>query len=159
MTTAQAADPLTDEQLDLRDRAKRFVEDVLMPLEVPAELAHGRLPGETVDEIKRAAIDARLHGGRIPVRLGGPGWSMLEWFLVNEQFGRVTNGLDWWVPNVYNVWADASPEQFERYVPAALRGEGGGAHAVTEADAGCDPSGISTVARPTGGGGYLITGE
>jgi alkylation response protein AidB-like acyl-CoA dehydrogenase len=159
MTTAPAADLLTDDQRDLRDRAKRFVEDVLIPLEVPAELAHGRLPAETVDEVKRAAIAARLHGGRIPTELGGQGWSMLEWFLVNEQLGRSTNGVHWWVPNVYNVWTDASPEQFERYVPAALRGEGGDAYAVTEADAGSDPSGISTVAIPTGDGGFRISGE
>jgi acyl-CoA dehydrogenase len=158
MTTAQAADPLTDDQRELRDRAQRFVQDVLMPLEVPAELASGRLPAETVDEIKREAIAARLHGGRIAPELGGQGWSMLEWFLVNEQFGRTTNGLDWWVPNVYNVWADASPEQFERYVPAALRGEGGDAYAVTEADAGSDPSGIATVAVAAGDG-YRISGE
>jgi acyl-CoA dehydrogenase len=158
MTTAQAADALTDDQRELRDRARRFVDDVLIPLEVTAEVAHGRLPAETVAEIKREAIAARLHGGRIGVELGGQGWSMLDWFLVNEQFGRCTNGLDWWVPNVYNVWADASPEQFERYVPAALRGEGGDAYAVTEADAGSDPSGISTVAVPTGDG-YRISGE
>src|ERR1700742_3841681 len=158
MTTATAADPLTDDQRELRDRAQRFVEDVLMPLEVPAELAYGRLPAETVAEIKREAIAARLHGGRIPSERGGQGWSMFEWFLVNEQCGRCTNGLDWHVPNVYNVWADASPEQFERYVPAALRGEGGDAYAVTEADAGSDPSGISTVAIPTGDG-YRISGE
>ncbi|HEX5191302.1 MAG TPA: acyl-CoA dehydrogenase [Solirubrobacteraceae bacterium] len=158
MTTAHAAEPLTDELRELRDRAKRFVDDVLIPLEWPAERAHGRLPAETVDEIKRGAIAARLHGGRIPVERGGQGWSMLEWFYVNEQFGRVTNGLDWWVPNVYNVWADASPQQFERYVPAALRGEGGDAYAVTEGEAGSDPSGIATVAVP-GAGGYRITGE
>src|ERR1700722_14961012 len=159
MTTAASVDSLTDDQRELRERARRFVEDVLMPLEIPAELAYGRLPAETVEEIKREAIAAWLHGGRIPTALGGQGWSMLEWFLVNEQFGRCTNGLDWWVPNVYNVWADASPEQWERYVPAALRGEGGDAYAVTEADAGSDPSGISTVAVRTAGGGYLITGE
>jgi len=159
MTTAQAGDSLTDDQRELRDRARRFVEEVLMPLEVPAELALGRLPGETIDAIKREAIAARMQGGRIPVEQGGQGWSMLEWFLVNEQFGRCTNGLDWHVPNVYNVWADASPEQFERYVPAALRGEGGDAYAVTEAEAGSDPSQIATVAVPTDGGGYRITGE
>jgi acyl-CoA dehydrogenase len=158
MTTAQAGDSLTDDQRALRDRARRFVEDVLMPLEIPAELALGRLPIETIDEIKREAIAARMHGGRIDVERGGQGWSMLEWFLVNEQFGRCTNGLDWHVPNVYNVWADASPEQFERYVPAALRGEGGDAYAVTEAEAGSDPSGISTVAVPVGDS-YRITGE
>src|ERR1700727_1776382 len=108
MTTAQAGDSLTDDQRELRDRARRFVEDVLMPLEIPAELALGRLPLETIDEIKREAIAARMHGGRIDVERGGQGGSMLEWFSVNEQFGRCTNGLDWWVPNVYNVWADAT---------------------------------------------------
>ncbi len=159
MTTAVTMDWLTDDQRELRERARRFVDEVLIPLEVDAERAHGRLPDETVAEIKREAIAARMHGGRIPVEQGGQGWTMLEWFLVNEQFGRCTNGLDWWVPNVYNVWADASPAQFERYVPAALRGEGGDAYAVTEADAGSDPSGITTVAVPTADGGFRISGE
>ena len=76
----------------------------------------------TVAEIKREAIRARLQGGRIPVELGGQGWSMAEWFVVNETFGRVTNGLHWHVPSVYNVWLDATPEQFARYDEPALRG-------------------------------------
>ena len=67
---------------------------------------------------------------------GGQGWTMLEWFLVNEEFGRVTNGLHWHVPNVYNVLASGSPEQIDRYLRPALRGEAGGdAYAVTEAEA------------------------
>src|SRR5581483_2127865 len=78
--------------------------------------------------------------------------------VVNEQFGRVTGGLHWHVPNVYNVWADATPEQIERYVPAALRGEGGDAYAVTEAEAGSDPSGIATTATRTNAG-WRINGE
>ena len=83
---------------------------------------------------------------------------MLEWFVVNEQFGRVTGGLHWHVPSVYNVWADATPEQSERYVPAALRGEGGDAYAVTEAEAGSDPNGIATTAVAANGG-WRINGE
>ena len=52
-----------------------------------------------------------------------------------------------------------SPEQIERYLRPALRGEAGGdAYAVTEAEAGSDPSGISSTARPTDGG-WLIDGE
>ena len=43
---------------------------------------------------------------------------MLEWFLVNEQFGRVTGGLHWHVPSAYNVLMQGSPEQIERYVLA-----------------------------------------
>ena len=83
---------------------------------------------------------------------------MLEWFLVNEQFGRVTNGLHWHVPSVYNVWVEASPEQVQRYVVPALRGEGGDAYAVTEAEAGSDPSGIATTAVATDAG-WRINGE
>ncbi len=149
---------LSPGQLGLQARAREFVEQVLMPLEAEAEERAGRLPDETVTAIKRAAIEARLHGGRVPAEHGGQGWSMLEWFLVNEQFGRVTNGLHWHVPNVYNVLLDGTPEQIERYVAPALRGEGGDAYAVTEAEAGSDPSGITTTAVRTSAG-WRIDGE
>ncbi len=149
---------LTGEQLELQRRAREFVENVLMPLEQQAEGAAGRLPEATVQEIKRAAIAARLHGGRFAPEYGGQGWSMLEWFLVNEQFGRVTNGLHWHVPNAYNVLMQGTPEQIERYLVPALRGEGGDAYAVTEAEAGSDPAGIATTAAPAGGG-WRINGE
>jgi acyl-CoA dehydrogenase len=83
---------------------------------------------------------------------------MLEWFLVNEQFGRVTNGLHWHVPSVYNVWAQASPAQVQRYVGPALRGEGGDAYAVTEAEAGSDSGAIATTAVAARDG-WRINGE
>ena len=100
-----AADELTPEQLELQQRARTFVEDVLMPLEEEAEQSGGLLPADTVRSIRRAAIDARLQGGRFAPEYGGQGWSMLEWFLVNEQFGRVTNGLHWHVPNAAQLIA------------------------------------------------------
>src|ERR1700722_19013148 len=153
-----AAEPTTD-QLELQQRAREFVEGVLLPLEVEAEERGGRLPDETVEAIKRAAIDARLHGGRVPVEHGGQGWSMVEWFLVNEQFGRVTNGLHWHVPNIYNVLLSGTAAQIERYVAPALRGEGSDAYAVTEAEAGSDPGGIATTAVTTSDGGWRIDGE
>ncbi len=157
-TTTTAPNELTTEQQDLRDRARAFVEDVLIPLENEAEERAGALPEQTIDEIKQAAIAARLHGGRVPVEHGGQGWTMLEWFLVNEQFGRVTNGLHWHVPNVYNVLLEGTPEQIERYIAPALRGEGGDAYAVTEAEAGSDPGGIASTAIATDGG-WRINGE
>ncbi|HWD77198.1 MAG TPA: acyl-CoA dehydrogenase family protein [Solirubrobacteraceae bacterium] len=161
-TIPAAATELTNDQVALQLRAREFVERVLLPLELAAEAASGRLPGETVAEIKRQAIRSRLQGGRMPVELGGQGWTMVEWFLANEQFGRVTNGLHWHVPSVYNVWAEATPDQVERYVVPALRGEGGDAYAVTEAEAGSDASGIATTAVAVDGsrtGGWRINGE
>ena len=118
---------LTTDQLALQQRAREFVEHVLMPLELEAEERGGELPDRTVDEIKREAIAARLNGGRFAPEYGGQGWSMLEWFVVNEQFGRVTNGLHWHVPSAYNVLMQGTPDQIERYLLPALRGEGGDA--------------------------------
>jgi acyl-CoA dehydrogenase len=157
-TVAAPTSELTADQLELQQRARNFVETVLIPLEVEAEERGGELPHDTIDMIKREAIAARLNGGRFAPEYGGQGWSMLEWFLVNEQFGRVTGGLHWHVPSAYNVLMQGSPEQIEQYLLPALRGEGGDAYAVTEAEAGSDPSGISTTAVPSGAG-WRLSGE
>jgi acyl-CoA dehydrogenase len=159
LTATRSADQtFTADQLELRERARTFVETVLMPLEVQAEEAGGRLAHEAVEEIKREAVAARLNGGRVPAQHGGQGWSMIEWFLVNEQFGRVTGGLHWHVPSAYNVLLSGSPDQIERYLVPAVRGEGGDAYAVTEAEAGSDPGGIATTAVESDGG-WRINGE
>jgi acyl-CoA dehydrogenase len=159
MTVTHAPEEdLTESEREPARRAREFVDRVLMPLEVEAELAGGALDEQTVARIKREAIAARLQGGRMPVSVGGQGWTMREWFAANEQFGRVTNGLHWHVPGVYNVWSAATPEQRERWVVPALRGEGGDAYAVTEAGAGSDASAIQTTARATTGG-WRIDGE
>jgi acyl-CoA dehydrogenase len=149
---------LTPELEELRERARRFVDEELIPLEEEAERLGGRLPAETIAHLKRAGIEARLNGGLHSPEYGGQGWSRLEWALVEEQFGRSTNGLFWHIPNAYNVWDHASEEQRERYLRPALRGELKDAYAVTEADAGSDPSGISTLAERTDAG-FRISGE
>jgi acyl-CoA dehydrogenase len=129
-----------------------------MPLEVQAERAGGRLPEETVAEIRREAIARRLGGGLHPVEHGGQGWSKVDWFLVEEQLGRTTNALSWHMPSAYNVLAHGSEEQIERYLRPALRGELHDAYAVTEEHAGSDPSRIATTAVRANGG-WRIDGE
>jgi acyl-CoA dehydrogenase len=149
---------LSAAQRELQNRARRFVEDVLIPREEMAERAGGRLPPAEVDAIRHAARDARLHGGRHAVEHGGQGWSHVEWCLVEEQLGRSTNGLSWHIPSAYNVLAHGSPEQVERWLRPALRGELQDAYAVTEEHAGSDPSGIATTATRTDAG-FRIDGE
>jgi alkylation response protein AidB-like acyl-CoA dehydrogenase len=157
--TASIVPPELDEgALDVAERARRFAEDVLMPLEEEAEQRGGRLPDDVVADIKRKAIDARLNGGMHAVEHGGQGWTRLKWALVEEQYGRTTNALHWHVPNAYNVWAHASTEQVDRYLRPALRGELKDAYAVTERDAGSDPSGIVAAAEPTASG-FLLNAE
>jgi alkylation response protein AidB-like acyl-CoA dehydrogenase len=162
MTTSLSptvADELTPDQLELQARARAFVEGVLMPLEQEAQKLDGRLPEDTIAHIRQEAVAARLQGGRFAPEIGGQGWSMVEWFLVNEQFGRVTNGLHWHVPNAYNVLLQGTPDQVDRYLRPILRGEGGEtAYAVTEEDSGSDPSKIATTAKRSEGG-WVIDGE
>ena len=82
----------------------------------------------------------------------------MEWFLVEEQLGRSTNALSWHMPGAYNVLASGTPEHVERYLKPALRGELHDAYAVTEADAGSDPSRIATTAVRSDGG-WVLNGE
>jgi acyl-CoA dehydrogenase len=155
---AQTAADFTPEQLELQERARRFVEDVLIPNEELAERSGGHIPDDLKARIKREAIEARLSGGLHAVEHGGQGWSKVEWFLVEEQLGRSTNALSWHMPGAYNVLASGSPEQIEQYLKPALRGELHDAYAVTEAEAGSDPSRIETTATKTDGG-WVIEGE
>jgi acyl-CoA dehydrogenase len=152
------ASTLPETASDLQSRARSFAEDVLMPLEEEAEAHGGKLAPETVDEVKRAAIEAGLAGGMHAAEHGGQGWSRVEWALVEEQYGRTTNAIHWHVPQAYNVWAHASDEHVDRWLRPALRGELKDAYAVTERDAGSDPSRIASTAERTGGG-FRLNGE
>ena len=150
--TADPAIELDERALEVAERARRFAEDVLMPLEEEAERRGGRLQEDVVADLKRRAVEARLNGGLHATEHGGQGWTRLEWALVEEQYGRTTNALHWHVPNAYNVWAHASLDQIDRYLRPALRGELKDAYAVTERDAGSDPSAIVAAAVPTSSG-------
>ena len=155
MTTLDLTE-LTPEQAELQGRARRFVEEILIPLEEQAE--RRTLPDDAVARIKSEAMAAELHGGLHAREHGGQGWSKLEWVLVEEQFGRSTNALSWHIPSAYNVLASGSGEQVDRWLRPALRGELHDAYAVTEEAAGSDPSGIATTARRRDGG-WVIDGE
>ena len=121
---------------DAAARARAFVDEILVPLEVKAERARGRLPDEDVERIRSEALARGLSGGMHAVEHGGQGWSTSEWVLVEEQLGRSTNALSWHMPSAYNVLAHGTPEQIDRWLRPALRGELHDAYAVTEAQAG-----------------------
>ena len=149
---------LTDAQEALRERARRFVVEVLQPIEIEFERAGGRLPAEQSRDLRRAAIEAGLAGGELPVAVGGGGWSVLEQVLVHEQYGQVTGGLWSYVPGAYEVLAHADADQRRRYLEPSLRGERFGAYAVTEPDAGSDARTLATTAVRDGGD-WVINGE
>src|SRR3954453_20865192 len=128
---------LTPPQQELRDRARRYVVEHLQPLEAQFE-RDGRLPDDIPADLKRVAIDLRLHGGSLPVDAGGQGWSALEQVLVHEQLGQATSGLGSFTPASYSSLVHCTPAQRWRYVEPSLRGERRGSYASPEPGQGQD---------------------
>lgn len=149
---------LDDTTRDIQQRARRFTEDVLIPLEEEAERRGGILPDDVVAEVKREAITAGLNGPLHATDRGGQGFTRMQWALVEEQYGRSTNAIHWHIPNGYNVWEHASDEHQTKWLEPLLRGEIRDAYAVTERNAGSDPSGIEATAHRTDAG-FRINGE
>ena len=114
---------LTDQDLRIRDIAREFVE-TLMPYEVEAELAGGLLPKEVTAEHRARAIELGLYATNMPTSIGGPGCTALQQVLVQEQCGRVTNGLGWVMATPPQWWAEvATDDQLESWLlpPCAAR--------------------------------------
>ena len=151
---------LSAEQLDLQARTRAFVRDVLQPREAEFERAGGTVPRDWGNSIRRAAIEARLHGGSFPQAVGGQGWTVMEQVLVHEQLGQSTGGLWSYVPGAYNVLLHADPEQRRRYLDPSMRGERSGSYAVTEDAAGSDARSLrATAVRDRTTGDYILNGE
>jgi alkylation response protein AidB-like acyl-CoA dehydrogenase len=148
---------LTEDDLAIQRRARQFA-DELIPHEEAAELAGGELPGELTAAHAARARELGLCATNMPAELGGGGCSALQQVLVHEQVGRVTNTLAWaastppsWLPEV------ATPEQLDRYVRPAIRGEAEECYAITEENAGSDVAAIEATARRDGDS-YLLNG-
>src|SRR6478672_12399157 len=148
---------LTEEDRRIRDTARAFVE-TLMPHEVEAELAGGILPKELTAEHQARAVELGLYATNMPASVGGPGCTALQQVLVQEQVGRVTNGLAWAAHTPPQWWADVATDyQRERWLLPAVRGEKHEAYAITEEFAGSDVSDLAATARRDGDE-YVVNG-
>lgn len=152
---------LSAEDQRIRDTAYEFVES-LIPHEVEAELAGGVLPKELTAEHQSRAIELGLYATNIPSSAGGPGCTALQQVLVQEQCGRVTNGLGWVMHTPPQWWVDVATDyQRERWLLPTVRGEKHETYAITEEFAGSDVSELQATARresTADGDGYVIDG-
>src|SRR5205085_9080787 len=148
---------LSDENRALRGRARAFTDRELIPLEQECE-DHDGLTPESWARAKQATLDERFNAINHAVEDGGQGFSLFQQMLVEEQWGRATGAL-WdvpWRPAI--PLREATPEQKERYLRPACRGERRDAYAITEEDAGSDPTMVETTAVRDGDG-WVLTGE
>lgn len=136
---------LSPREKELAARGRDFCDQVLLPLEMVAD-EHGELPMEKRDAVKQAVREWGLAGINHAKENGGLGLTMLEQTVIEEQLGRVTNGL-WscvWRPPVSLKFGTAA--QKRDYLLPSCRGERRGCFAITEPDAGSDPRMVKTSA-------------
>ena len=150
-------DGLSETDLEIRRRAREFV-DTLVPHEVETELAGGILRPELVKEHHEEALRRGLYATNMPASVGGPGFTALQQVLVQEQVGRVTNGLAWCLHTPPQWWVEvATEDQLERWLRPAVRGERHECYAITEELAGSDVGALATTARREGDA-YVVNG-
>ncbi len=149
---------MSEADREIQERARRFIEDELIPLEVETELADGKISDGLRTQLHERAIELGLFAMNMPKDVGGGGFTAFQQVLVSEQIGRVTNGLGWcihtppqWAPDV------VSAEQLERWIAPTVRGRRQECYAITESGAGSDVDAIEATARRDGDA-YVLNG-
>ena len=145
------------EQRELRARARALAEEIMVHEEGCEEA--GGLPAHVHREVAERVRHHGLHAINMPAEWGGQGLGVLDQVIVQEQLGQLTNALWDMVWRPANALRACDDTQRERYLLPGIRGERRDCVAVTERDAGSDPSAIATTAEPLAGGGYRLDGE
>jgi alkylation response protein AidB-like acyl-CoA dehydrogenase len=150
--------PMAVQDREIQERARRFVDEELIPHEVEAEMNGGRIAEELRRRHHDLAVELGLYAMNMPKELGGQGMTMFQQVLVSEQIGRVTNGLGWCV-HTPPAWAPSvvTPEQLERWIIPTIRGEQHECYAITEPGAGSDVDALESTARRDGDD-YVLNG-
>ncbi|MFL5766598.1 MAG: acyl-CoA dehydrogenase family protein [Actinomycetota bacterium] len=151
--------PMTDEDREIQEKARKFVDEELIPHEVEAEMNGGEIDSATKKRHKELAQELGLFAMNMPRSLGGTEMTMFQQTLVSEQIGRVTNALGW-VVHTPPAWAPdvVSKEQLDRWIAPTVRGELSECYAITEEGAGSDVDAIESTARKEGDD-YVLNGR
>ena len=149
---------MTDEQLALRDSARRFTENEILP-----HLDAWEEAGELPRSLHRATAAAGLLAVGYPEAVGGDGGDLLDACAMQEGFmeagasGGLMASLFTHGIALPHMIAHGSPQLIDRYVRPTLAGEMIGSLAVTEPGGGSDVAGITTKAVRDGDR-YIVNG-
>jgi acyl-CoA dehydrogenase len=150
---------IPEEVKALKNRIAEFVREELHPFETEI-VARGEIDEEKLQALRGKAREAGFSNLNMPAEYGGMDLSMVSLVALEEESGKVTNGLGYMVADrgPRELLELASPEQVERYVMPVLRGETREAWAITEPEAGSDIKDIKTTARRDGDE-WVLNGE
>ena len=152
---------LNDEERQIRDTVRAFIEREVMPLE--ADVLRNERAGRpgvergTIRELQLKARRSGFWGVLTPEEYGGMNLGPVMAAIIAMEMGRT------FVPFAFGGYADnilyfANEEQKQRYLIPTIEGERISCFAITEPGAGSDARSIRASARRDGGD-YVINGE
>nr|AOR51028.1 acyl-CoA dehydrogenase [uncultured bacterium pAX1] len=148
-------DQLTDEERMIRDTARRFCQDKLMPRILEANRT------ETFDHAIMDEMGAMgFLGSTIPEEYGGAGLNYVAYGLIAREVERVDSGYRSAMSVqsslvMHPINAYGSEEQKKKYLPRLAAGEIVGCFGLTEPNHGSDPGSMETRAKKVDGGWIL----
>jgi len=147
---------LTEEELDLRNRVRRFVDDECLPV-IGSYFEKATFPSKLVSRL----AELHLFGAHID-GYGGHRMSHMNYGLVCQELGRCDSGLRalFSVQNslvMYPIYAFGSQEQREHWLPKMSQGDVIGCFALSEPEFGSNPAGMATTAEKHADG-YSLNG-
>jgi len=151
-------DQLTDEERMIRDTARRYCQDKLMPRVLEAnrdEVFHR----EIMDEMGGIG----LLGSTIPEEYGGAGLNHVAYGLIAREVERVDSGYRSAMSVqsslvMYPIFTYGTDDQRKKYLPKLATGEWIGCFGLTEPNHGSDPASMETRAKKVDGG-YILHGN
>jgi len=149
---------ISENERMLRDAARAFAEEKLKPRVIAA------YDNEQFDlKIFKEMGDMGLLGVTIPEEYGGLNSSYLSYGLIAKEIERIDSGYRSMLSVqsslvMYPIYAYGNEKQRKKYLPSLAAGHKIGCFGLTEAEAGSDPSSMTTRAKKIDGG-YVISGS
>ncbi|MEM9014985.1 MAG: acyl-CoA dehydrogenase [Pseudomonadota bacterium] len=149
---------LSDEERMVRDAARGYAQDKLMPRVLMANREE-RFDREIMNELGAQG----LLGATVSEAYGGGGASHVAYGLIAREVERVDSGYRSAMSVqsslvMYPIESFGSEEQKQKYLPKLATGEWVGCFGLTEADGGSDPGAMRTRAEKVDGG-YRLNGS
>ncbi len=149
---------LSQEARLLQQTVRRFVDQELIPLEVPAQYEDENVPPETKAALKEKVKELGLSGLALSKEYGGAGLDELTVTAVQEELFRALVGFNAFARGAFGALAHGSEHLKQKYFYPTLNDEKKFCFAFTDPTSGADPQTMQTNAVRQGDN-YVINGR